>query len=810
VGAGAYDQLPPELKELKQWCVAGGNKAPSVDGANGLYPVDVKRVDQFYDFDGAVAVAEKYKAGIGFVLTEDDPYSCIDLDVKDSDSRDRNSLPYPSKMWTPQEQLDWYTAIVDGAQSYSELSTSGKGVHIWVKGDIGKGRNRNGLEIYSSHRFIICTGHSFDSVTYQRLNDLVKVETTSGDVRPICERQYFLDSLKEQCDHGLPSTESFELEEQPEVLDDDRLWERAAQADNRDKFLRLAAGHWQGEYESQSEADLALMSMFCFYSDSNEQCRRLFRFSELGKRDKSTKDNRYLDATLTIIRARQAVEKPPKDDTQFLFDPSKMLAEFQAKQDVAMRAQELQQTVVNQPVQPVVLPTVSGMGWPVGVLGQLASFIYHSSLRPVKEVAITSALGLMAGITGKAYNVSGTGLNLHLLLVARSGVGKEALHSGAELVVRSVKDIAPTITNYFNTADYASGQALTKAFEDQQCFAHFSSEFGKKIERMSGSMQRGNDPMQSLRTVMTQMYSKSGHGSSGGGMQFADKTKNIKLDQSIAYTIVGETTPSTFNDSLTPDMMSDGFLSRFVAFEYMGERLPRNTDINTTIPNDLARILGGVINNSSRLIENNIVVNVRYTEDAQRELDMFDATCDGHINAAGDDEGLRQTWTRAHLKVLKMSAIMAVCDHFNDPVINLEHVEWAKMVVTLDAHNMRVKLEDGNIGISDTARLDKLLKVVKEFFGYGRAFPKSYNVPQCFSTFGYIPHPYLARRCAAASSFAKSRFGSQLAFKHTLQAALEHGYISEVETTSPTFVEQVRGTDAEGYRARVYRIEHLR
>jgi len=53
-------------------------------------------------------------------------------------------------------------------------------------------------------------------------------------------------------------------------------------------------------------------------------------------------------------------------------------------------------------------------------LGEIAHFIYNAAPRQVEEVAIAGAIGLLSGICGRSYNVSGTGLNQYILLLAKT------------------------------------------------------------------------------------------------------------------------------------------------------------------------------------------------------------------------------------------------------------------------------------------------------------------------------------------------------------------------------------------------------
>jgi putative DNA primase/helicase len=94
-------------------------------------------------------VYDAYKAGdydgIGFVLCSGDPLTGIDLDG----CRD----PKSGKI------APWAEEIVRYFDSYTELSPSGAGLHVLVKGKAPSSLKRPGLELYSAERYLTMTGH---------------------------------------------------------------------------------------------------------------------------------------------------------------------------------------------------------------------------------------------------------------------------------------------------------------------------------------------------------------------------------------------------------------------------------------------------------------------------------------------------------------------------------------------------------------------------------------------------------------------------------------------------------------------------
>ncbi|WAW10993.1 DUF3987 domain-containing protein [Oxalobacter vibrioformis] len=272
-----FSNLPQEIRRLQQWCLAGPDKAPYAH--KNIY-ASVTDPSNWMGFETAHDKALSTGYGLGFVLTASDPYTCIDLDVKDAEN-----APDTPDAWTTPEELERYQRIIDAFDSYTERSLSGKGFHIWVRGNIGAGRRRDGVEVYSQERFIICTGNVYLD-------------------KPIENRQDLIDMLVSEI--GQNKFSLLELKEFPEEESDDAILQKLHKASNSEKFVLLWEGGLQNlDYPSQSEADMALMSMLALYSPSNAQCRRLFRQSALGKREKAIKDDKYLNRTLQAIRSRR-------------------------------------------------------------------------------------------------------------------------------------------------------------------------------------------------------------------------------------------------------------------------------------------------------------------------------------------------------------------------------------------------------------------------------------------------------------------------------------------------------------------------
>lgn len=803
--ADPWTTLPAELRALPQWVLAGADKVPltAADDGFALRVASPTRPGDWMPFETAVALAWHHRdlvttstsaanvvttrtgLDLGFVLCETDPFSCIDLDVKDAETH-----PGQPTTWTTADDFQRYVSIINTMASYTERSRSGKGVHVWVQGDIGRGFRRDGVEVYSRERYIIMTGDVYVDESVADRRELL--QNMVARMRPLVD------------------PDKAPLDELPPEVDDWYVFATAAWAANADKFWRLHLGDWQG-FPSQSEADLALMSMYTFYSDSNAQCRALFRTSVLGRRDKATKDDRHLDYMLRVLRTRQARERSAELGGLIAHADAVaavraavaqaqggVVATSSAMGEVHREVQQLAEPGQGDPVQPPPPPAVAlaqlapvppsvvtagedGLPWPPGFVGTLAQFVYENSYLPIKEVSVVAALGLMAGLCGKAWHIPQSGLNLYIILVARSAIGKEAMHSGLAVLVSHCSKKSPFFSNFVDFTEYVSGPALVKACLQQPSFVNVSGEWGRRLKRLAAEDGR-DGPLNTLRTQMTNLYQKSGPQSIAGGLGYSNAEGSVASVAGVAYSMVGESTPGTFYEALTQSMMEDGFLSRFLVVGYDGDR-PAKSPVMLEAPDDALRdALCDIAAQATEMIGRQSSHPVGRTEEAAQVMADFDAEAHDSITAT-DDESRRQMWNRATLKVLRVAALLAVGDHYLSPCITKTHMEWAITLIRRDIAMMAKRLEQGDVGITDNARERKLVAIIRDFLVTDK-LPKSYKVSDKMHSDGLIPRKYLQVRTQAVAAFSSHKFGSARALDETLMHCVNNGWIMECRQAS--------------------------
>ena len=262
------EHLPAVLCEREQWV---NWRTEERDGKQTKVPVDPETggfgsatdSGTWADVETAMAAVEDGTAdGVGFVFADEDPLVGVDLD----DCRD------PERGSVDEAAQD----IIERLDSYTEVSPSGTGFHVLVKGDLPEGRNRRGsVECYDTARFFTVTGNHISSTPKR----IARRQDALRDIH----HDYVQDA---DSGSGTDDTESADGSSDGTAPDDvnladEELLEKAIGASNGGKFERLWNGQTVG-YESQSEADMALCCLLAFWTGGDQtQMDQLFRQSGL-------------------------------------------------------------------------------------------------------------------------------------------------------------------------------------------------------------------------------------------------------------------------------------------------------------------------------------------------------------------------------------------------------------------------------------------------------------------------------------------------------------------------------------------------
>ena len=702
--------------------------APKADGLPDKAPrsprtghlIDYTNPNELFDF---YECANSGYAAIGYSLMEDDDYTIIDLDTKRATEAD----------------LARHSKIRELFPSYTEASSSGNGgVHIILRGSIGGGFNRDTVEVYDRERYMICTGSNLNLEPIrahpERLTQLVTEMGFNGR-------------------RDLPPS-------QPEVMSDDEILATAFKARNSAKFKDLFE-RVPSQYEDWSERDASFAQMIAFYTRNHDQALRLFRRSALYRPNSKGKNPQHYENYYLLERTLARAWR----------------AEMSRDADLEHGA-KLAQKIRSGQAKPEIITT--NVMFPPGLVGMVADFIYNASPRPVKEIALAGALTMCSGLLGRQYNISATGLNMYIVLVAPTGRGKEAAASGVDILVNHIRKSIPGIDAMRGPSHIASGQALLRHLAKNPSMFSFLSEFGHFLKVVTDQRASASDIR--TRQAMLDLFSKSGSRQTLHGTVYSDTDRNTEPVIAPCFSFMGDTTPEVYYSGYTDNMVAEGLLPRFLTIHYDGPRVPTNRHPVYTPSDDLSEKLVMAAQTALAMKANNTFTDISISSDAQHILNKFDSYCDSMINAATSASGGAEMWNRAHLKVLRIAGLIAVGNDIFNPVVRVEDVNWAVDLVANEINRFSVKLEAGDFAEIEERQTPTVVRIFKEYFYMTKDQKRSYGVPHHMKDdeITFVPYGYFRRRTRRMSEFTKSKYGAVRALKDALNDAIELGYLEEL------------------------------
>ncbi len=274
-----YKYIPEEMKKLKRFV---GWRKEKLNGKVAKLPfslIDEKAngwnmPERWVNFNDA----KTKNRPLGFVLVKEDNIVCIDLDHTIQDGK----LSPMAK-----EIIKKFTG------TYMELSQSGKGIHIFVKGTIPKNINLSseGIELYKNNRYIALTGDIGDGRFFPRSSELL-------------EKQDELNKLYKKWAQGKTSTLKqirqyrYEPLNEPYRLDDLSLDEilETMERTNRKASMLISGSSLTGDH---SRDDFIFLVLARNYTGGNPSLMKdlflMTPLNRLGSKEKRRDDRKYIE-----------------------------------------------------------------------------------------------------------------------------------------------------------------------------------------------------------------------------------------------------------------------------------------------------------------------------------------------------------------------------------------------------------------------------------------------------------------------------------------------------------------------------------
>jgi hypothetical protein len=495
-------------------------------------------------------------AGVGFCLAWDDDLTGIDIDsCRDPDTG---------------EFEPWIQEIVNLAETYTEVSPSGKGIRLFARIKLPKSikSDKARVEIYTVDRYLTITNQHVEGTpldireapqTIERL--LARVEAFKGEAQRERERR--------AQEHVHINAGAAAAHQSP--VNDARLaaWKESTFAGidadfagivegGRNNHLNDVAAYRYGRYAAGGFITKAEAWDRCkaacqangLWKDGPDQCRKTFengfsagyRNPHAGPQDRDGYGDdeeamrlgekivesliRRSDGALYDKETGEVFEEPPKDG-----DP---INEFNPSADVGALPPHLTH--------------------PGGLLEDMIDWICSTSLRPSRELALATAItsiGMLAGRYWAGPTYAGT--HFYVVCLAESGWGKDHHINCANRILSQMK-----LAGCIGPDEFMSQSSVYDHVKRNPLSLCCMDELGETLARIQSKRAAGHERgiIKTLRGLWGKNYEII---STSGSV-----TNPSQLIYAPAMSILGFSTPGQFWDSIKDADIEGGTLNRFL------------------------------------------------------------------------------------------------------------------------------------------------------------------------------------------------------------------------------------------------------
>lgn len=529
--------IPESMRALPQWVLW---KEVTRNGRATKVPIQVDgnlaRTNDPSTWAAFEALQDRGQ--LGFVFAAGGGLFGVDIDVCISDDG---------------EVTPWAVEILERFPSYREISPSGKGIKIFCRGTIDKGRKvklgspvggrQPGIEVYGEGRYFAVTG---------------RTDGAFGEL--------------EDCSEGLiwlvgkywpekPAAASFaapvaRVQPPQTILERARAYLREVEP-----AISGCGGHGQTFHAAGVLVhDFALTpeQAFPLLLEWNERCQPPWSEKDLFR--KLTEVDKRPGERGRLIRE----EFPTHSPEEWGVDLSGLLGGGSPAEVVEVEPEPEEQP--GEDLEGVKFPFWVLDGLEGTLIGEIIRYDLDTAWKPQPILALAGALSMMSVLTGrKIKDRSGTRTNLYILGLGKSGEGKgSVLRSAKKLMFGAGAD------KHHGSERIGSAQGIMAQLAAEPALLYLLDEVGFLIE----SMKEKGSHMNSVTHLLLSLY-----GAVDGWYRpdaVVDISRSTPVDRPHLV-IYGAATIEGFWPKLTAEHVQEGFLGRFLVFESPGgvdARLP--------------------------------------------------------------------------------------------------------------------------------------------------------------------------------------------------------------------------------------------
>ncbi len=715
-----FEPLPdlPALNELRayrQWVgwkwerreTAAGWRwtKPPVNPFNG-YGASHTKPNTWNTYERAVQALElRDLAGVGFVLTEADPYIGIDLDkCRDPDT----GVIEP-----------WARDILDIGETYAEVSPSETGIRLIARGAIEKVTKCDPahVEIYDKWRYVTITGRHVEGTPGEireagatiaallarvaTFRPAPEPEAAGVGVRPVRSAESGPDFYRVVNDTALANLPDWVTRLFPGARRMGTTYRITSKMLGRDLEEDLSITpqgavdfgvHDMGDAREGKRTPIDLMIEHGGAPDATDAALLLCDWLGLDAEDLGWQDGTELARLGAEIAERLDQQHAARHHTPAVHETP----------------EDERHTPISDEAFPDHLTRVPGL------LGELVDWICASARRPNRTMALAAAIVIVGTAMGR-YRCGPTRSSTvtFVLVPAASGTGKDHPMQCIKLALTQ-----SGMGQLIGADEFASGPAVISLLKRMPLSACCMDEFGSFLRRINGGKSS------SWEKQITK-YLRTAWGTNFGVMAGQEQAQSAGVPIYAPHlSIYGTGVPEEIFQALEGGDVANGFINRFLYMPVHGviERAAP-TAIREEVPQsikDALRVIfggGNDLQQAQLMVSGNEVrpVAIDWADPALgHEWDLFDERM---IALANNDRQLGPFVARTAEMAVRLATIRAQGVSPYKPKISRQDWEWAQEVALWSAYQMARAC---GLYIADTesqADANRIIRIVRDFGG---------------------------------------------------------------------------------------------